>query len=858
MPKPNETASRKASKPETSGAVTENMLTTVTERSKGPSEKYSEAPRAAAAEDMRCEIETPPNPISVREEANEISIALQSLGARAENMDATEMSTAPRNTKLESSTETSGVTLTSVNESSKGLPAAVSVKDERGKSEISMSSEDLKTALQNQKFGWDAETLEAVTETMLESSCNEQSSSSVVAVLADVTKPGEGSQAVKDKKNLSPATLRRMTNLLKEFPAKQPAVKATSGSEKHSSESPEVDSSEFEDALDGIFFEMGGNENLSILGKKKRKIVEQRRRMREVKASDGGRMTLENWRKENKKLDELVRDLYLYLDNVLARFQVDEQEALHAQSRVPNGSNATSFNSYDLVAKEKVLLQLLVTQLPDPNLGLFIEDHFDMEEFKNFKLKLMARHKMIQEHTLELPEPSAPNGEKDHRMVTKRAYMDDIALRIKQWRREFEWVLLPIAAWPVGVPRMYFTNKEKELIGSIASGLSPLFESIQEEALTLFSFSELEDLSYKVDYRIDVMIDAQIQTNLFSEKASGEQTTENKPMEPEKNRYGCEDWEIEDRDKLVEYFIERITNPKIPEMSMFLLQPEISDLLTVEEKFAIVHYRMYNHGGPKTLQFATLSWLRNVHSKLDGLEVRLKEEMDEKNSKFWFPKSSRELSRRDDEDRLLLDSLLFMIIRKFYDRSNPLKREEFNDDFRFVFSNRKLMFDYRQTMQGSYPIRMNPANMDIFTERFCTPNESHVEKMRGLPYEEVVMRTVMANRWRRKQHEMALNEEEQDPVKRAERMREESEQLRLKEEHEEEKVMQQFLRPFPPHPYNFFKSDDFLQLVVYTNDMKLPKRLTEQSGPRIRRKINKDDPIRVARREWRSHHSNPK
>ncbi|EGT50853.1 hypothetical protein CAEBREN_19250 [Caenorhabditis brenneri] len=831
-------------------------------------------------------------------------------------MDAIEMPTAPRNTKLESSTETSGATLTNVNESSKG---AAALEGERCKSEISTSSEDLKTALQNQKFGRDAETLEAVTETMLEDSndfmqalCNEQSSSSAVETteceseggglpneqnvdpmvkeekgktevplfgrekvnafnaalhnrrselspgtvgpskVADITKPEQGpsnEQAAKDKKpskNLTPASLKRMINLLKEFPAKPPAVKATSGSEMHSSESPEVDSSEFEDALDGIFFEMGGNENLSILGKKKRKIMEQRKRMREVKANDGGRMTLENWRKENKKLDELVRDLYLYLDNVLARFQVDEQEALHAQSRVPNGSNATSFNSYGLVAKEKVLLQLLVTQLPDPNLGLFIEDHFDMEEFKNFKLKLMARHKMIQEHTLKLPEPSAPNGEKDHRMVTKRAYMDDIALRIKQWKREFEMVLLPIAAWPVGVPRMYFTNKEKELIGSIASGLSPLFESIQEEALTLFSFSELEDLSYKVDYRIDVMIDAQIQKNLFSEKAPGEQTTENKPMEPEKNRFGCEDWEIEDRDKL------------IPEMSMFLLQPEISDLLTVEEKFAIVHYRMYNHGGPKTLQFATLSWLRNVHSKLDGLEVRLKEEMDEKNSKFWFPKSSRELSRRDDEDRLLLDSLLFMIIRKFYDRSDPLKREEFNDDFRFVFSNRKLMFDYRQTMQGSYPIRMNPVNMDIFTERFCTPNESHVEKMRGLPYEEVVMRTVMANRWRRKQHEMALNEEEQDPVKRAGRMREESEQLRLKEEHEEEKVMQQFLRPFPPLPYNFFKSDDFLQLVVYTNDMKLPKRFTEQSGPRIRRKINKDDPIRVARREWRSHHSNPK
>ncbi|EGT50874.1 hypothetical protein CAEBREN_03586 [Caenorhabditis brenneri] len=58
MPKPTETASRKASKPETSGAVTENMLTTVTERSKGPSEKYSKAPRAAAAEDMRCEGKT--------------------------------------------------------------------------------------------------------------------------------------------------------------------------------------------------------------------------------------------------------------------------------------------------------------------------------------------------------------------------------------------------------------------------------------------------------------------------------------------------------------------------------------------------------------------------------------------------------------------------------------------------------------------------------------------------------------------------------------------------------------------------------------------------------------------------------
>ncbi|CAL2027832.1 unnamed protein product [Caenorhabditis brenneri] len=616
---------------------------------------------------------------------------------------------------------------------------------------------------------------------------------------------------------------------------------------------------DYVDLLDKVYLDKP-RASLTELDKLRRDLAEQRQMMKKIRSDSKKDITRDEWYDEDEVLMKLICG---YRDSLVepAANQIKELEVLNAQFRGRKAPN----NTDGLLPKEVVARELLCVELLTRAAITFIYENFTREEFREFARKIRALRKKNR-----VPIASKKTG---HRMVSKRALLNDIALRVKQYSKIFEALLLP-DPWPIGILPMEFSSREIEWIISVCYGLSPRFDRTFEDSLKILSYSDVENLKLKVDYRINAIVNWQACRNILCIKASlypekvprlgiicYSSAPQSLPSEPMLIYRTPEDCEVTEREKLLKSITQKILKPKIREMTMFLLLPDIADKLTCEEKRFIISVLMFEK--PPNPCLDPPEFLRRFDEKLTIIEEKLENDLNELlhdgdissdnllcppevDNVDWGPldtdifsacyskkgsrrkmlvspeeSSERLFQKRQAENKFLVILISKMWIYKDYNFADPYERIQFNEDFKFVLANRELMLRNREKAEKAI---LRNGEMAEFYHNYINAEDVYDEwdYVSWYHYDEIVLLDVD-----RKIEEPEITLIDEDTIRRA--------------------CMDIVC---PPREGDCPEYVDLESIIIFSQkSLKLPKRLRVQCRRPIKRKINKDDLIRVARRE---------
>ncbi|EGT50765.1 hypothetical protein CAEBREN_16679 [Caenorhabditis brenneri] len=421
-------------------------------------------------------------------------------------------------------------------------------------------------------------------------------------------------------------------------------------------------------------------------------------------------ITDEQWKEDDNILNALVVE-YNDEQHEDADIQIEELEVRTAQLFLLQPQNRGLFDKsvqrrlapHEVVIEKLLMFDNQPGRKDQKHCIRFVEAHFqEKEEFLDFLIKICPTDGWLDTPKLK-KKPELKEGD-DEQSLKKRLFDEIVKSCIGS-----PWFLHSIRK----VIRFDLLPKEEDFINRYVSDEPK--EEFESEMLQQFSIEELNNLEQKLTVYCTRALQYKIWANgqevlkrCFDTVAKDCEPLPYFPMYPPNTRALKRKKDREDELRLSLQFAIHKKIVQSKSLDVFMLDPEIIDILSCEEKMLFVCISILK--SYDDVPTYPLGILQGFMRKLNGFERRMKAEnicycmlphcehtiayqrlKESERSPIWMPRDIFQLVERRRENIVLLSIFNQLDKILFYDMHDPLYREQFNKDFKFLFLNRHLV-----------------------------------------------------------------------------------------------------------------------------------------------------------------------